>query len=270
MRVLVPALLLLTAGCLTSITPSPEGAASASARTIPWELNECRYLVGWSEADPAIIQRHLPEGFVVQAGAPLGLPVPAGPAARSIIGTEAFDCASGSGLNGTVAPMLYGSIWIPVTPPEALAVDGISEVYYKIHVLVPDAARREAMLAQGLLVGDGAIEWSAPTAPTGSAASTTIDGAGAFRLDMAPVQSRAPGETSEFMEITPSGEDGAGGYAIWRANYSWDSDTITQGRGTVDWPADHWVTEAIGNARAPASFHAGVWSFAGTLTLPSR
>ena len=273
MRAIVALLLLPLAGCVAPPAPGDDGPAAGGddgADSLPWTLAGCRYVVGWSDADPEVIQANLPEGFAVQAGLPLGLPFPApGPTARAIIGTESFDCASGSGLDGTQTPMLYGSIWIPVTPPAALAVDGVGAVYYKIHVLVPDAPRLAAFQDIGLSVGSGAIAWDAPTVPDGVASDMTIDGAGDFRLEMAPMQRVAAGEMSEFMEITPAGEMGADGFAVWRATYSWDEDTFSQGRGFIDWPPDHWVADAIGAARAPATFHAGVWSFEGSVTLPS-
>lgn len=275
MRVLLVPILLLAAGCVTSSGPAVDGdpPVSGASNILPWTLVECQYIVGWSEADAAIIQQNLPEGFTVRAGPPLGLPLPAaGPTARAIIGTEAFDCASGTGLNGTVEPMTYASIWIPVTPPEAYVVEGIEEVYYKIHVLVPDAPRRETMVALGLSVGDGAIAWDSTTAPTpdGIAAAMTIDGAGDFRFELLQPQTVSAQEGREFMELTPAGEGGVDGFAVWRSTFEWVGDTYTNGRGFIDWPEGHWVTEAIGSARAPATFHAGVWSFNGTVALPAR
>lgn len=271
MRGLLVPLLLLTAGCVAPTEPA-EGAdpgATGRANVLPWTLNECRYIVGWSDADPSVIQENLPEGFTVRAGLPMGVPLPApGPTARAIIGTEAFECASGSGLDGEVEPMTYASIWIPVTPPDALAIDGIDMVYYKIDVLVPDAPRREAMVAKRLPVADGAIAWDTATVPNGVAADLTIATAGDFRLELEVAQEVGANDPAEFMEITPAGEMGADGFAVWRATFSWDEDTYSQGRGFIDWPADHWVTEAIGAPRAPASFHAGVWSFQGDLILP--
>lgn len=265
MRVL-PALLLLLplAGCATPLTDGPNAVPASTL--LPWTLTQCRYVVGWSEADPAAIQRNLPEGFTVRAGAPLGLPL--APAARALVGTEAFECASGSGLNGTVEPMLYASIWIPVVPPEDLQVEGVDAVYYKIHVLVPDAPRRDAFLGMGLSVANGSIAWNPATLPGGTSAALTLEDVGAFSFQLAQPQSAQAREGSEFMEVTPAGEGGADGYAVWRANFSWDEPTFTQGRGFIDWPAGHWVTTAIGAQRAPATFHAGSWSFTGNVTLP--
>ncbi|HWH08290.1 MAG TPA: hypothetical protein VNX21_03755 [Candidatus Thermoplasmatota archaeon] len=267
MRVLLAAALLLPlAGCVDAPSgPSGPGAAG-DARTLPWDLSQCRYVVGWSEADPAVLQRNLPGGFTVEAGTPLGLPL--APAERAIVGTEAFECASGSGLAGTVEPMLYGSIWIPVTPPAELNPDGIEEVYYKVDVLVPDAPRREAFLAMGLPVANGSIAWGTSPVPDGTAARMSVEGVGDFGFQLASPRSVQAGEGREFMEVTPAGEDGAGGFAVWRSTFSWDGGSYVQGRGFIDWPADHWVVEAIGTPRAPASFHAGTWSFRGNVTLP--
>src|SRR5688500_20187593 len=104
------------AGCVTNGIPQLQTPAgdSAALETLPWTLTQCRYVVGWSSADPAKVQAQLPPGFKVQPGTPLGLPVPV---EEVIIGTEAFECAEGAGLNGTVEPMLYASIWLPGTPP---------------------------------------------------------------------------------------------------------------------------------------------------------
>lgn len=270
LAILVP--LLLTAGCVTppSLDPAPD---ATRATVLPWELTECRYIVGWSQADPAIVQANLPEGFTVETGSPvpLGLPVPVpAPAQRAIIGTESFECASGSGLNGTIEPMTYASIWIPVTPPEAIDVGDAGAVYYKIHVLVPDAPRREAMAALGLSVGNGAIAWTQPPTPGSRGSEFTIEGAGGFAFELLAPRDVSADDGFPFMEITPAGDMGADGFAIWRADYEWDEDSFVQGTGFITWPAGHWVTDAIGAERAPGTFHAGVWSFNGTLELPAR
>lgn len=265
MRAITLAALVLMAGCVTP--PSLDDPAPGSPTTLPWQLNECRYVVGWSQADPAIVQANLPEGFTVSTGGPLGLPTP-GPTQRAIIGTEAFDCPSGSGLAGTVEPMSYASIWIPVTPPEELADPDVSAVYYKFDVLVPDAPRREAMLALGLPVTTGEIAWTQPPVPDSRGADLSLAEVGDFHFELLAPRSVAAAEGGAFMEITPA-NDGASGYAIWKAEFEWNEDSFTQGNGYIDWPAGHWVTEAIGTARAPAQFHAGTWSFNGTLTLPT-
>ena len=268
LAMLVP--LLVVAGCVTPPALEPDPDATLSS-IIPWTLNECRYIVGWSQADPAVIQANLPEGFTVQTGGPvpLGLPVPApGPAQRAIIGTEAFECASGSGLNGTLEPMTYSSIWIPVVPPDTIDVGDAGAVYYKIHVLVPDAPRRDAMTALGLSVGNGEIAWTQPPTPGSRGSAFSVEGSGDFAFELLAPREVGASEGSPFMEITPAGELGADGFAIWNANYAWNEDTFVQGSGTITWPSGHWVTEAIGAERAPGTFHAGVWSFNGTLELP--
>lgn len=261
MRILALLALALVAGCVTPRADEP-GVAPDATTLLPWTLEQCRYVVGRSEADAATVQARMPEGFLVQSSAPLGLPVPVG---RTIIGTEAFDCAAGTGLDARLEPMLYGSIWIPVTPPEALADAAYTEVYYKIDVLVPDAPRRERLEGLGLPVGDGDINWETSALPGGLAASETIEGAGDFRFEMVAERGTVDGEGRPFMEITPARD----GYAVWRANFTWDG-PFAQGTGFIDWPADHWVVAAIGMARAPATFHAGTWSFEGNLTLPAR
>lgn len=263
MRLLVLVAALALAGCV-QLAPQPPATPEPDL-DLPWTLTKCRYVVGWSGADPAKVQAQLPEGFRVAPGSPLGLPVPV---EEVIIGTEAFECEEGSGLDGPVAPMLYGSIWIPVVPPAALADPEIDEVYYKIHVLMPDDARRAAFEARNLSVANGSIRWDAPPVPAGVAATLTLEGVGAFGFQMATTRTLEPGEGRPFMEITPAGEKGAGGFALWKASYAWDGASFSQGRGFVDWPAGHWVADAVGSARAPATFHAGTWSFNGTVALP--
>ena len=261
-------LLLLLAGCVA--LPAADDAPTARATVLPWQLTECRYLVGWSDADPALVQANLPDGFTVRSGAPLGLPLATAAAARASIGTETFECASGSGLDGTIEGMTYASIWIPVTLPEALADPEIDEVYYKIHVLVPDAPRRELMRELGLSVGNGTMAWETALVPNGLASSLTIEGAGDFVLELTAPQQTATGPGRRFIEVTPAGERGADGFAIWRTQFEWVGDSYAFGQGTIEWPEGHWVTQAIGSPRAPAQFHAGVWSFDGTVELPSR
>jgi len=92
-------------------------------RVIPWALTQCRYVVGWSNADPAKLQARLPEGFALAGGAPAGIPPPLG-----TLGTEAFTCATGTGLAGEVVEsQTYASIWFELAltaPQDAQPQDG--------------------------------------------------------------------------------------------------------------------------------------------------
>src|SRR5688500_20381349 len=99
------------AGCVTNGIPQLQTPAgdSAAPETLPWTLTQCRYVVGWSSADPAKVQAQLPPGFKVQPGTPLGLPVPV---EEVILGTEAFECAEGAGRDGQGEPVVCARRWM--------------------------------------------------------------------------------------------------------------------------------------------------------------
>lgn len=256
---------LLLAGCVTPPEGSDPTAATPAldaARTIPWSLQECDYVVGWSDADPAALQARLPEGFQVAGGSFFGLVG----SPRATLGTEAFTCARGHGAEGVLEPMTYGSIWFGVIPSEEYTFDGVEQYYWKENILVPDDPRRALFEALGAPVHEGDAVQGASRGPAGRGATLTLEGFGDFGLSLDVPQAASTPEGAEFVELTPT-EDG--GIIVWHANYSWAEDQpFMQGRGTVTWPEGSWAAEAVGASTAPAAFHSGRWGFNGTITFP--
>lgn len=254
-------------GCATDpgapATPSP--ADEAAAQVLPWSLSQCRYIVGFTPVEESALAPHIPEGFTLDKG-----PVVGGLLLERVsLGLEAFVCERGSGLEGEVERMEYGSIFVAAMPPEHMIDENSSLHMLKWDVLVPDAPRREALRAVGLPVYDGSA--TVEDHPGGVRRGVlTLDGIGTFVLEMVATQtSPASTEVRRFTEYTPAGA--GAGFGAWRTDYAWDSDTIATGRGTTTWPDGSWAADVVGQSPAPSTFHAGTWSFTnGTIELPAR
>lgn len=262
----IPAALLLVAslaGCAAPVTTDGSPDSDAPRATLPWGLTECRYVVGWAPVEESRLRPYLPEGFT-PAG--FGARALAGtPAGRVLFGLEAFECASGATLNGTLENMAYGSYWTAATPPEELQVEGATTYTVRWDTLVPDAERRALMVAAGMPARDGTVEFPSRV-PVGTLATYEMEDVGTSILRMTTAQPQPVPEGGHVVEFTPTQD---GGLAVWRADYAWDGDSFTTGYGVVTVPEGSWAAQVLGGTQAPGQFHAGTWTFSnGTLTLP--
>ena len=251
--------LLVLPGCLSGpAADAPPGAAPAPGApgVLPWSLTECAFLVAFVPVKAERLAPHVPGGFTLStAGGPLGAVQ-----GEAYVGVEAFQCASGAGLEGEVAPLEYGSFFTAVEPPAALRMEA-DALFLKWDVLVPDAPRREALLAEGLPARAGTATLERPLGPAPRILATlTLEDVGAFRVD-GLVQGQGPLAEGAFVEYMAR-EDG--GVALWRA--AWETHALERGRAMVTFEPGSWVAEVAGG-QAPASFITGSWTFHdGTIT----
>ena len=225
----------------------PSTAGTAPLESIAWGLDGCRFLIGFVQVADAALAAQLPEGFSPAPGM-----LPAG---GPVLGIEAFECDGGIGLDGQwVKPIAYGSVFASASPPDDLAIEGTSTYWVKWDTLVPDAPRREALVAAGLPAHDGRTEVSDGPGPR--TATLELDGDGAFTVTAAPAPfaQQAPGP-GRFAEFTPT----ADGLARWNASAIDMSTSL--GAGVVTVPAGSMAASLIGAQTAPATIMAGSWSF---------
>lgn len=257
-------LLLLAAlpGCLGSTGGGGSGASvpSSTGDAIPWSMTDCAFVVAFVPVPAERLQPLVPEGFTVSAGGGPLATVQGG----AYLGVEAFQCASGAGLDGAeVAPLEYGSFFTGIEPPADLVVADADVHFLKWDVLVPDAPRREALVAEGLpaRTGSARIERTLAAAPQ-LVASLTLDEVGAFRIEGA-IQGAATPDAGTFVEFMPRDDGGVG---LWRAD--WDTQALEQGRAILTFEPGSWAAGVAGE-RATGAFITGTWSFANGSIRPS-
>lgn len=251
--------LVLLAGCLAApatLAKEPVGT------TLPWNILDCTFVYGTTNLPAARLAPYMPHNFRPFVSSPT--------LANTVaqVGFEVNVCAEGSGLVGQVSPMMYASTWSPAVAPAAHAVPGVS-MFVNWDVLVPDDDRRAAMQEAGTPAHDGDIIVSADLREEASAPFTVdyaFEGAGAFRLDIAPIpgQSTAMGG-GEFAQYT-EGADGSLTY--WRTK--WATTAVQRGAGTITLDPGSWQAEAFGATVVPAQFNFGTWDYTdGKIVLPS-
>lgn len=252
----------LLAGCTAVPDPTGPPAAGSAPQVLPWGIIDCTFLIGLVRFDPAQAQDLLPPGFAFRTGSGLPLPVDVAPLDQATLGVEAFSCASGAGLQGSVAPLAYGSVYFTVDPPPELSAGEDVPHFLKLSVLVPDADRRAALEAVGADVTDGAVDLAAgPAGATGTLALATV---GDFAF--AAVPTRPPGEGAEFRfrEFTPTADGRLvrwDGHAVSSATYG--------GQGLLEVPAGSIPARLGGGTTLQVGMFGGQYTFEdATITLP--
>lgn len=265
---LLPLLLVAPAlaGCLDAATLAAAPAGGAEGATLPWERRGCRFVVAFVPVDRDALAPHMPPGFVPTGGAPFVGPVEGTPA-EATLGVEAFLCERGTGADGAeVAPMAYGSFFASALPPDEMQVDGPDGQYYvKWDTLVPDAARRERMLAAGMPARAGDVAFEA--LPRGEAATLAMEGVGTFRFTYdAPQPPSTTGNGFPFAEFTPTAGRGV---ATWRATVA--NVSVALGAGVLELEPGSLAAQVAGAERVPVRMQFGAWDFVGgSLALPAR
>lgn len=254
------ALAAVLAGCAAVPTPPPAGG-SAGPGTIPWAITDCTFLIGLIPFDPAEGQDLLPEGFAFRTGDGLPLPVEV-PVSRATLGVEAFACASGAGLTGTVTPLAYGSVYFNVDPPEELRAPDGAPHFLKLSVLVPDAERRAALEAVGADVAGGEVALEAT--PGGMSGTLTLDTVGTFTYQSVDQPPRE-GASFPFREFTPAAD---GRLVQWDATAT--SSDVFSGQGLLEAPAGSIPARLGGGTTLQVAMFGGRYTFEdGTITLPT-
>lgn len=222
-----------------------------------WTMSGCMFGVALIDVPAAAVQPFVPEGFRVQsvqeAGAEgqVGQDVP-NPEADGNIGFEIFSCDSGSTLDGTTEPMIYASIFTGVEPPVELRRD-VQNHFVKWDVLIPDAPRRDVLVAAGIPAHGGAAAAAGEllgASMSSYEASATIEGLGEFAFTGRSVAPLPDGAFTEYTE-TPLG------LVEWNMRYH----LVAGGAGpqTVTVPDGAWFNEIL-----PAGTHDG-FGFSGII-----
>jgi hypothetical protein len=247
---LAPLLVVLAlAGCAT---PQP-GPAPGAPATHPWGLSHCAFVIANVAADPAKLAARLPPGFRLANGTLSGLPA----GARAEVALDAYRCETGIGFAGNLTDVSYGSHYASIVPPDALREKGYEAYFVKWDPLIPDAARRDALVAAGLSAHGGDAKVALADVPGGGSqvdATLRFDDGGGFRLVGTTGAATAQGAPLPFMEYTPLSH---GGLARWHARLH--DARIASGQGVVE-ISTPWVRDVVGADRAPATFIAGEWN----------
>ncbi len=251
------------AGCLgggsdddTGGTGLDSGLDSQGPIEIPWGLESCRASWWLAPASSEALREYLPDGFEPAPTPQLpGIDVAAG--LDTYLGFDAFECESGTSLNGTIGPLVFGSLFTRVTPPDEYAVPGRDSYFFRWEVLIPDQPRFNALADLGLAVRQGDAQIEAPT-PTGSPGpwqnTLDLEGTGTFTLTGSTTGPETPGDDVPWAAYTPAG----GGIATWQATAT----DLTAALGYGVWTADpgSWVADALGADQGEAVFSVGTWS----------
>lgn len=277
MRLFLVAMLALAllAGC-TSVPPvHVSGVPALPARSIDWSLHDCVFTAAVLQVPAAAVQPHVPPGFRVIPASEMaaegasGLDVPSPPAADGNdgnLGVEAFQCASGMGLNGSVDGMAYASFFAAVEPPAALKKDGTPFYFVKWDVLVPDAARHDLLASYGMPVRTGNVSASLNLEAQSLAkvdARLEFGGLGNFSFD-ATALAPFPNDRCAFIEFTAV----PAGLATWSMKCTF----VTGGVGpvTVAVPPGSWFADIVGPGAHNGLAFIGRVEFApGSLSLPA-
>ena len=233
--------------------PSPVGAAAS----IPWTLDSCKVAVISVPVPSASVAPFLPKGFAPQ-------PISAA-SATTFFGAEAFRCKSGSGLRGNVTDLSYASFWATVIPPAKLATKGVTQYYVKWDTLVPDDARREALVAAGFPArsGSASVTIDATGAVTGQA---HLEYAGDLTIQGVAAGSQ-PNAAATFVEFTPTLDGFVG---AWAATSAASTDAL--GPGTLTVAAGSVAAKILGGTTAAGGLDVSTWTFHDgniTLALPT-
>jgi hypothetical protein len=256
----VALLLVAAAGCAQpaghgATQISSPAAAMAGPTVLPWTTSECRFLVVFLNANTASVQPYLPEGFTATGSATL-------PTAS--VGFEMHDCKSLQGLNETVTPGGYGALWGVVQPPAEAADPAAGGVaYFKWAVLVPDAPRRELLMAHGVPAHAGSAKVVPGAAPGTWMGTLDLSDGGTFTATLGSVGPERAARDLPFQEFS----NATGGFADWRATTT----HYTQGQGVGTWraPADSVLARMVGASSGTAVMTTGVWSYdGGSIRLP--
>jgi len=247
---------LLVAGCTGTDKDDDEGPtreAPLEDLELPWTLTDCQAVVVLFDVPAEAVRPHLPPGFE-PVSVLAGLTGNDDPASDGSFGLEMFTCASGSGLNGTVEPIAYGSQFAFVDPPENVTVAADYQ-FYKWEVLVPDADRREALAARGAPAMDGSADFALFMMQEGAGTfdGTLVLGNGTYAFEgRTLVPNPDPITFTEYMAVP-------GGIATWHTSVAVDAAGI--GTGTVDVPEGTLAAEVLGPGAHDGSALVGRWSF---------
>lgn len=235
---------------------------------IPWGLESCRASWWLAPASSEALREHLPEGFEPAPTPQLpGIDMAAG--LDAYLGFDAFECASGIGLNGTLGPITFGSVFTRVIPPDEHTVEGLDGGYFfRWEVLIPDEPRHGRLSELGLAVrkGDAQVEAQSPAGSPGPWQNNLeLEDLGSFTLTGTTLGPETQGEDVPWAAFTPAGDQ----IATWRATATDLTASNAWGVWTVE--PGSWMAEVLGAEQGTGAFSVGTWSITdASLVIPAR
>jgi hypothetical protein len=231
-----------TASTSTPPSASPDTPPAAEGpETIAWEILDCFFIYATPFALASEVEAALPEGFTIASTGGL-----------TQVGIEANVCTSGQGLNGTIEPAGYGSVWVGVVPPEGQGDAGVGH-FVNFDVLIQDEPRRTWMQERGIPARDGSVERS-DLPGGGVTVDFTMDGVGTFAYEV-PVAQSAGDAGGTFDQWTPGSE----GLTYWITD--WQTKGQFVGVGTVDIPAGSIYAAWFPTPTVAAQVGFGTWDY---------
>ncbi|HVF52231.1 MAG TPA: hypothetical protein VNC78_01355 [Actinomycetota bacterium] len=241
------------------------GKAASKPTVIPWGLNDCDGVIGFSPVSAESIQPFLPEGFTATVPDDFRAALPPDPRVDAVLGLEAFRCADGVGLSGIVPDLEYGSLFTFVEPPAALADSRYPWSFVKWDTLVPDAPRQTALAKRGLPARLGeAVFFGWAVTPVGIPFDVILRLEEAGNYGMTGIAAAATAFDAKFIEYMP----GDRGLAQWRTVGR--SPGGFAGGGWLSVPSGSYAAEILGGTEAQAYFLAseGIDFTEASITLP--
>lgn len=247
----VPVLALLLAvpltGCLTVLDDTESGP-----RTYPWGLEQCRYVIAVVPVAAERLQPLLPEGFTPRRSQPAGTEVLGLPDGE--LHADAYACDGATALDGgRLDGAMYGSFYVPVEPPQALADPAYPASFVKLDFLSWDLAAQDWLVSQGLPAHPGV----AAVLPEGQRLTAFLsmdEGAGpGFTLVGTFGLAEAQVGDLPFLEATPLA---GGGLAVWHARLH--DATFARGAGVLQVQGP--LRDVVGGDSVPVQFSTGTWN----------
>jgi hypothetical protein len=227
------------------------GANTAPADTAswpiePWTLRTCFWLAWQAQADQAVLEDHLPDGFELDTTQdPLNLGL-----RGSYLAFQGFVCEDQTYHNETTSTASIANIYTRVHPPENLTSEDI-EHFYAFSSLETHDQLQTTLNATGAPVHDGNGTWGAPVVPTpvgpgfGWYMDLRFQEHAEVHVDVSSTHGVPWGEpTVRFYQSAD------GGVLVWEGTLKSHPDTDDglsgNGPGRMQIEGGGWVPEAIG------------------------
>lgn len=255
MRLVLVATALVFAGCVSPAAVLDEPPAALAPLSLPIGLRGCQAVVVLVGVPHGALAPHLPDGFRSLSAQEVVNPLAPNPRDEGNLGLEMFVCEEADGLNGTISPAVYGSVFSAVETPEEYRRD-VGFHFVKWDVVVSDPALRATLRERGVPAWDATATFDDFTS-VGNA--FTLEGALAFESGVTlEFEGRAAAPYTpqvSFVEYTEVPR----GLAAWQVTSNWAQ--IAVGAFTVRAVGEGIANEILGDAPREGAGFAGVVDF---------
>ncbi len=276
-RILATLAVLMLSGCLAAseektqdpIPEIPPPLPPVETGPIPWLLTECDAVIAAIPIAASALEPFIPEGFRLLTPEEAGLP-PGPLRGNSVFGVEAFQCESGTGLEGNLTDVSYGSYFTFVEPPAGLVPPGEeTDLYFiKWHTLIDDPDLFAELDALGAPVTKGSTKYTRVINmedPPTFEAILQIESDGTTEFAGSAPADQPESEQISFTEWTAV----ESGFIRYRIEATWD--LLGVGTGTVSFTSQSWAAQLTGRNPDQAYYFAGRLSFTdGLIALPDE